>query len=250
MFALEIDVAAGRIGAPGSDPLFPSGGLPTSNWITLSLSLADEHFGIIQVRDWNTNELFLESLRHSLSMVFSLARRDVLEDRMREELRKLSVRDELTGVLNRRGLLEQGELLVRAAVRGRARIGVVLCDLDGLKEINDAHGHADGDLAIRCLARALEDGFRQSDVVGRLGGDEFAVVTLLAEDGGLDGAVGRVRDALAKRSAELARPWEARTSVGWMAWVPGDGETLEQAIIRADERLYQDKRRRKGGARN
>ena len=72
----------------------------------------------------------------------------------REELRKLSHRDELTGVLNRRGLLEQGEFLVRSAMRRGARIGVVLCDLDGLKEINDAHGHAVGDRVLGTAADA------------------------------------------------------------------------------------------------
>lgn len=245
-FALEIDVAARTVAPAPRDALLPSGGLPVASWIAMPLSLGSEHFGVVQVRDWNSNEVFLESLRNSLSMALSMAHRSRQEHVAREELLKLSHRDELTGVLNRRGLLEQGELLVRSAMRNGTRIGVVLCDLDGLKEINDAHGHADGDLAIQCLARALEDGFRQSDVVGRLGGDEFAVVTLLAADGGLEGAIGRVRAALERRSAELDRPWTARTSAGWMAWIPGDGETLEQAIIRADQDLYQDKRRRKG----
>ncbi len=245
-FEIEVDVANRTVASAPRDALLPSGGLPVASWIAMPLSLGAEHFGVVQVRDWNSNEVFLESLRYSLSMALSMAHRSRQEHDAREELRKLSHRDELTGVLNRRGLLEQGEFLVRSAMRSGTRIGVVLCDLDGLKEINDAHGHADGDKAIQCLARALEDGFRQSDVVGRLGGDEFAVVTLLAAEGGLEGAIERVRRALAKRAAELGRPWTARTSAGWMAWVPGDGETLEQAIIRADQSLYHDKRQRKG----
>lgn len=71
-FRLEIDVVSGRIGRPASDPLLPPGGLPQANWVVLSLTLADEHFGIVQVRDWNSNELFLESLRCTLSMALSL----------------------------------------------------------------------------------------------------------------------------------------------------------------------------------
>lgn len=245
-FRLEIDIASRRIGPPLFDSLLPSGSLPVSTWLTFSLSLADEHFGIIQVRDWTSNELFLESLRHSLSMVLSLARKSSFERNMREELRRLSHRDDLTGVLNRRGLLEQGRVLARSALRNGEKIGVVLCDLDGLKLINDTYGHADGDLAIRCLARGLEDGFRQSDVVARLGGDEFAVLTVLTVEGGLEGAIQRVREALERRCDELGRPWRVRTSAGWMAWDPGDGDTLESALARADQQLYQDKRRRKG----
>jgi len=66
-------------------------------------------------------------------------------------------RTQLHGNLCRAFNIAVGDENVRAAQRGRLRIGVVLCDLDGLKEINDIHGHADGDMAIRSLARALED---------------------------------------------------------------------------------------------
>ena len=137
---------------------------------------------------------------------------------------------------------------MRAAQRGQLRIGVVLCDLDGLKEINDVYGHADGDMAIRSLARALEDGFRQSDVVARLGGDEFAVISLIADDGNLEGAIARLREALERRSRELGRPWTARTSAGWMAWNPGDGQDLESVLAQADALLYHDKLERKAAA--
>jgi diguanylate cyclase (GGDEF)-like protein len=244
-FTLAIDTYQRRIGPPGHDFLLPFDDKLAGTWATLSLSLGNEQFGVVQVRDWNSNELFLESLRLSLTMLLSSIQKAAVESRIREELVRLSRRDELTGLLNRRGLLEQGAILVRAAQRGNLRIGVVLCDLDGLKEINDVHGHPDGDMAIRSLARALEDGFRQSDVIARLGGDEFAVVSLMVDDGNLDGAIARLREALDRRSRELGRPWKARTSAGWMVWNPGDGQDLESVLAQADAHLYHDKRSRK-----
>ena len=244
-FELEIDTWSGKVGPPDPDSLLPLADLEPGRWVTLSISMGNEHYGVIQFREWIANELILESFRLSLWMIFSSARKDHSEKLAMAELRRLSSRDELTGLLNRRGILEQGEILVQTARRAGSRIGVVLCDLDGLKTINDTHGHADGDLAIRCLARALEDGFRQSDVVGRLGGDEFVVITVLGAEGGLEGAIDRVREALARRSSETGKPWRTRTSAGWMAWDPSDGSTLEEAMKRADDFLYHDKRDRK-----
>lgn len=244
-FELEIDTWSEYIGPPGPDALLPHHDHGPGRWATLSIAMGSENYGIIQFREWVSNELILESFRMSLWMVLSSARKDHREKLAMAELRRLSSRDELTGLLNRRGLMEQGEVLVQAARRQRARIGVVLCDLDGLKDINDHWGHADGDLAIKCLARSLEDGFRQSDVVARLGGDEFAVLTVLGGEGSLQGAIDRVRLALVRRSTEVGKPWRARTSAGWMAWEPWDGSTLEQAMARADSLLYHDKRARK-----
>ena len=141
-FTIAIDTYQGRVGPPGHDLLLPREDRLGGTWATLSLSLGNEQFGVVQVRDWNSNELFLESLRLSLTMLLSGIQKAAMETQIREELVRLSRRDDLTGLLNRRGLLEQGAILVRAAQRGQLRIGVVLCDLDGLKEINDIHGHA------------------------------------------------------------------------------------------------------------
>lgn len=245
-FALSIDAAHNEITRPDPTTILPPNDEGPGTWATLALSLGSEHYGVIQVSDWNSNELFLESLRLSLTMVLSVYRKSARESEIREKLLALSRRDDLTGLLNRRGLLEQGEILVRSALRLRKHIGVVLCDLDGLKGINDEYGHQDGDLAILCLARSLEDGFRQSDVICRLGGDEFAVVTLIEDESSLEGAIRRLRQALERRSEELGRPWKARTSAGWTSWTPGDGRSLEQVLAEADQTLYQDKRSRRG----
>lgn len=248
-FRLEIDIAARRCKIPEEDSLLRSSDSAAGSWVTLPLAMSDEHYGVVQLRDWTSNELFLDSMRHTLSMSLSLRRRSRTERVMRERFEQLSQRDELTGLLNRRGLISFGEVLLRSAARSGAKVGIFLFDMDGMKRINDTFGHADGDLAIRCLARALEDGFRQSDLVGRLGGDEFAVVGVFetGAEADVEATIRRVRLALEKRSIELARGWQVKTSVGWVLCDSNERIDLEEAFSRADTQLYVDKVQRKRG---
>src|SRR5664279_1575350 len=104
--------------------------------------------------------------------------RDVTERRqMVETIRTLSLTDELTGLLNRRGFTTLAEQQLRTSLRTRNRLWLLFADLDGLKEINDRHGHETGDRALCEVARLLRTGsFREADLVARLGGDEFAVL--------------------------------------------------------------------------
>ena len=88
------------------------------------------------------------------------------------ELRRLASRDPLTDALNRRAFDAE---LARCAVAGREATLLVL-DLDGFKEINDAHGHHAGDQLLRQLADAIRGRLRRDDILARLGGDEFAVL--------------------------------------------------------------------------
>ena len=108
--------------------------------------------------------------------------------------------DALTGLANRRALERTLEAaLGRAGSRGRS-VGVVMLDLDGFKAINDTHGHAAGDRALREVAARLRRCVRERDLVARLGGDEFVVV--LTDLGGrseaVQDSVERVREALAE----------------------------------------------------
>jgi diguanylate cyclase (GGDEF)-like protein len=91
------------------------------------------------------------------------------------DLLRLSTRDELTGMLNRRGFFMTAEPVARGAERGGKTFVVFFADLDGLKAINDAHGHQAGDEAIRDAAWILAHAFRSADILARIGGDEFAI---------------------------------------------------------------------------
>ena len=96
--------------------------------------------------------------------------------RMDEEIRSLSLTDDLTGLYNRRGFTLLAEQEVKLAHRINRSMLLFFCDVDYLKSINDAHGHAQGDLALQEVSAILKETFREVDIMARLGGDEFVVL--------------------------------------------------------------------------
>lgn len=176
---------------------------------------------------------------HGLLFAFDETDRHEAERTIHER----AVRDPLTGVYNRAGFFDA----VRAALDAEGARGlVVFADLDGLKEINDEHGHAAGDRAIVLATRALEGALREHDVVGRLGGDELAAFVRGAQ---LDEASleARVRAACEAASADDAGT-PISLSLGIAPCAHGD-DVLER-LAAADRAMYADKRRRRGRTSN
>jgi diguanylate cyclase (GGDEF)-like protein/PAS domain S-box-containing protein len=163
--------------------------------------------------------------------------------RREEQLRMLSLTDDLTGLYNRRGLFALGEHMMRTARRHKTGLGVLFLDLDGLKAINDRYGHRRGDEALREIAALLRKCIRESDLVARAGGDEFVVV---AEDEGATaaGLAERVHRRLAAANVSGERPFPLRASTGVVFWPHVEKATLHELIERADARMYEDKRTR------
>jgi diguanylate cyclase (GGDEF)-like protein len=141
-------------------------------------------------------------------------------------LRDASVRDELTGVGNRRHGMAALERL-------RPGDAVLLLDLDRFKDVNDRDGHAGGDAVLVSLAKLLERSMRGADAVARLGGEEFLVVASQA---------GGAAPAVAQRLVEDWRGTRPRTTVSVGVTVHQAGEAPEHALARADRALYDAKR--------
>ncbi len=157
--------------------------------------------------------------------------------------RELAVTDALTGLANHRQLIQSLESEVRRSRRTAQPLAVVLLDLDGLKQINDRHGHLTGSLAIRRVAEALLGSCRTTDTAARFGGDEFALV--LPETG--EAAAWHVARGVADRLATDAEKPNLSISVG-VAVYPAHGETVEALLNAADVALYETKERRKSRA--
>ncbi len=159
-------------------------------------------------------------------------------------LRGLSLTDELTGLLNRRGFTTIAQGHLRLAGRTGQRFLLLFADVDGLKQINDTHGHQEGDRALVRVGEVLRRTFRQSDVVARFGGDEFAILALAT--GGDDGATiqRRLTAGLAQEAARGPARYPLDISVGMIAFDGGLEEPLGALLVRADGVLYQEKRAR------
>jgi len=212
-----------------------------------------------RLRHKNGNYRWLEvnfgSLRDAAGNIIGIqsAARDVTARRSAEErlaaqteqLRNLSLRDELTGLYNRRGFLELARQGLRLAGRERRAAAVIFCDLNGMKEINDQHGHEEGDHALKDTADMLRGACREVDVVARFGGDEFVVFALDFTEPGLSVLRERVRAALAELNRSGERPFFLSLSVGAAFFRPEMAETIEQLLDRADAEMYERKRARR-----
>ncbi len=172
--------------------------------------------------------------------------RDVTDRvRVREELRMLSVADVLTGLSNRRGFFHLAEQQLKFANRSKSAMLLLFADLDGLKDINDAHGHKEGDLALVETANVLGETFRESDILGRVGGDEFAVLAVAAPDTTAQRINERIQERIGARNAQPDRAYQLSISVGIASYDPDNPCSLEELMARADALMYGEKRRKR-----
>jgi diguanylate cyclase (GGDEF)-like protein len=163
------------------------------------------------------------------------------------ESRRLASDDPLTGLTNRRVLVERLEAETAEARRHGDAFCVILCDVDGLKAVNDTAGHLVGDSVLRSVAGTLRSTARTEDVVARFGGDEFVLLLPRTALEAARALVLRLIDEL----PEQTYMWGGlphslpRVSFGIAAF-PDDGLLADQLIAKADERMYADKTRARG----
>ncbi len=168
--------------------------------------------------------------------------RDITERKKLEEtLRNSSLKDDLTGLFNRRGLLKQAAPYFDFARRQSEKLLLLFIDLDGMKRINDEFGHNEGDNALISTATILNRSFRSSDIIARLGGDEFTVVVtdLTASK---DDAISRLNENLKAYNATVAPGHELAFSIGVATLEPERMACFEDLLVQADQAMYEQKR--------
>jgi diguanylate cyclase (GGDEF)-like protein/PAS domain S-box-containing protein len=180
---------------------------------------------------------------HDVPRELVIVSRDITERKLQEErLKDLAILDDLTGLYNRRGFMALANQHLKQAKRAKRRALVIFADLNGLKRINDTHGHADGDRALIAAADVFNRTFRDSDVVARVGGDEFAILAIEADSNHLDNIRTRLQQALDVANRGNMHPFQLSVSIGVVSFDPEQHSTVEELMDLADREMYAHKR--------
>ncbi len=163
------------------------------------------------------------------------------------ELDLLSGYDQLSGLLNLRGLTESVKLLCQDNVGRYAYL--LYCDLDHLKQINDYFGHPEGNHAIVSCASILRECIREGDKLARVGGDEFVCLVLSGSPSFPDQFRARLRAACERMNQNSGKPYYIGLSVGIQPFMLNSYEDFHEAVVQADKKLYVAKRDRRSDVR-
>lgn len=162
-------------------------------------------------------------------------------NRLVYKLEDMYIRDDLTGLYNRRGLETLGKKYLHQAVEERVKLMVFTADMDKLKMINDNYGHLSGDIAIKVVADALQKAADDDEICMRCGGDEFTVIGLEYDEKKMNNFVKKFVEELDKFNQSGNYEFNVYVSYGWSLVTPDENTTVEDCMIVADSRMYQQK---------
>jgi diguanylate cyclase (GGDEF)-like protein/PAS domain S-box-containing protein len=205
------------------------------------------------------SEIYFEPLQKWISVstyspkesYFAAVFEDVTRRRQRErELYSQALSDELTGLHNRRGFAALAGQQLKLAERSGASLRLVYADLDDLKDINDAHGHAAGDRALVDFAAVMRKTFRESDILARIGGDEFAALAMDYTETDDAALAARLQENLDAHNAGGDLPYHLSASVGVIRYDPQSPRGVDELLDEADRSMYTKKRDRRNNHHN
>ncbi len=156
-------------------------------------------------------------------------------------LEDMSIKDELTGLYNRRALEQLGRKYMEQCIRRGTKLMVFSADMDKLKYINDNFGHANGDIAIKSVADALLYASEDDELCIRISGDEFVVIGMDYDQPKANEFIHRFERKLEQINQEGGREFEVYVSFGWSIIKPNESTTIEDCLIISDSKMYQQK---------
>ena len=192
------------------------------------------------------------SIRHLDGILIDITEKKTAERKLKLTLRKLqmttekfesqSLTDHLTGLNNRRGFFTFGLQQMKIAKRLKEDNYLVFLDIDYLKEVNDLHGHAVGDLLLQGVATILRSTLRESDIIGRIGGDEFAVLAMRSKGLGERALLARIEEGVQAFRLKKIGHLRLSMSMGLVLVDPQKYQQLDDFLAHADFLMYQQKR--------
>lgn len=188
---------------------------------------------------------FSDAVRSTLEVLASHLAVSLEGARMVRRLEELATTDGMTGLLNKRALLDVAAQKLAAAKRFNRQLAVIVTDIDHFKKVNDTHGHDVGDVIIKGLGQILRHARRSTDVVARFGGEEFVVICEETDERGALQLAERVREELERTAfvvGENGTTLQVTCSLG-VAVYPAGGATWDQLFRAADTALYASKQR-------
>jgi diguanylate cyclase (GGDEF)-like protein len=220
----------------------------TRSFLSIPLKIGDRTIGVLNLSDKVSGEVFneddLQMIQSFASQAVVVLERNVLYTQT-ERLKKLSITDPLTGLLNRRYFQERLEEEIARSERHGRMLSLMMLDIDGFKTYNDTFGHPAGDKLLKLISDAIMNSVRTMDIVARFGGDEFLI--LLPETDPVLAA--HIAERIRKEVTDAAfKPGgtppggaaAVSVSIG-IASYPQSGDTLEKVVEQVDRALYQAK---------
>ncbi|MFT9495935.1 GGDEF domain-containing protein [Anaerosolibacter sp.] len=183
---------------------------------------------------------FYIALLFSIILTTYFVHRLVLKEKENLRLRQLAYYDDLTGLYNRRALLNLGESYLNSLSPKRDQASVLFIDLDKFKTVNDELGHHTGDLLLKAFCHRFKSFVREKDIIGRYGGDEFIVILSDIDQEDTLTFAQRALEEMAKPIFINSKAISITPSMG-ISLYPTDGHTLEILIDKADKAMYRAK---------
>ena len=180
---------------------------------------------------------FIKSMNAQL---FSM-RRHIFSQRTNLELKKIYMTDALTGMYNRMGCENVLYDYITSRKQQNLKSILVFADIDRMKTINDVYGHLNGDFAIKATAEAFKTCSPEEWLFGRYGGDEFIAVGPWPETDSIEQFIKKISEAMSSEFSSLNLAFILHASIGYAVIEPGDNETIEDYIDRADKYMYAEK---------
>ncbi|MCH5251526.1 MAG: GGDEF domain-containing protein [Lachnospiraceae bacterium] len=157
------------------------------------------------------------------------------------ELENLYDRDSLTGMYNRRGLEDRGGKLFEEAREEKKPLFLSIIDLDGMKQINDNHGHVEGDYALKMIQKAISTSCREESIQARSGGDEFVVIGKDIDESEGAAWMEGIDAFLTTFNQSGKKKYDIHASYGYVCRIPGEKDSMETYIKESDEIMYKNK---------